>query len=375
MNMLKGTEISDIFNVEQQELKGFSRSVAEIEWLLLILVMLYFVSPGSEISNPEGLIISMVAFAGFTISFHYLNFFTIPARWKIAIETWAMIIFLSWVLWHTGKVDSPLLNLYLLVIIASAITLGRLITFLEFALITVVYIYLGYHADVENVMSLVGFSGFMTKFAPFLLIAYVTTMLVADVQYGRQMFKLLSETDEMTGLLNKRSFNMSLVKEAKKAARYSRPFSIMLIDADNLKQVNDNSGHEAGDRMIKMLANTIQGCLRSSDIVARYGGDEFIVMLIETDCLRAQDASERIRSAVENTSFDMNGNRITTTVSIGVSSYPKDSNDINDLLDKADKAMYMSKKSGRNRVTLFFKDKDPGSNSDQHESLLVSREA
>ncbi|MFQ5660943.1 MAG: GGDEF domain-containing protein [Gammaproteobacteria bacterium] len=351
--MLKVTEIPDIFNIEQLELKGFTRSIAEIEWLLLILVILYFVSPGAKITDPYGVVLSMVAFAVFTLGFHYLNFFTLPARWKIAIETWAMILFLTWVLWNTGKVDSPLLNLYLLVIIASALSLGRLVTFLEFALITAVYFYLDYHVYGRDIFSAADFSDFMTKFAPFLLIAYVTTMLASDVQYGKELFRHLSETDEMTGLLNKRSFNMTLIKEVKKAARYSRPFSIMLVDADNLKQVNDRFGHEAGDRLIKMLANTMQECLRISDVVARYGGDEFIILLPETDYKHARDASERIRSAVDHTSFDMNGDRVTTTVSVGVAGYPEDATDIKELVEKADKALYRSKNSGRNKVTLF----------------------
>lgn len=351
--MFKGNDISDIFNIEQLELKGFTRSIAEIEWLLLILVLLYYVSPTAQIANPAGMIASMIAFSVFVVGFHYLNFFTLPARWKLAIETWTMILFLTWILWNTGKIDSPLINLYLLVIIASALTLGKLITFLEFILIATVYFYLGAPTYMESNFSLTDFSNFMSHFAPFLLIAYVTTMLAADVQYGRQMFKVLSEVDETTGLLNKRSFNTALLKEATKAERYSREFSIMLLDADNLKAVNDKHGHKAGDRLIIMLANSMQECMRTSDVVARFGGDEFIAILPETSVEKAIDAGERICSAVENTSFDMNGSRISSTVSIGIAGYPNDAKDVQELMEKADVALYKSKRAGKNRVSIY----------------------
>lgn len=366
--MFKKNDISNNFNVEQLELKGFSRSVAEIEWLLLLLVILYYVSPGARILNPPGVVLSMMAFAAFTLGFRYFNFFTMPARWKIAIETWAMILFLTWVVWNTGKVESPLLNLYLLVIIASALTLGRLTTFLEFMLISAVYFYLDYYVHVGGIFSMADFSNFMTKFGPFLLIAYVTTMLAADVQYGKDLFKHLSETDELTGLLNKRSFNAILLKEIKKAERYSHTFSLLLIDADNLKEINDRYGHEAGDRLIKMLAGTMQECLRTSDILARNGGDEFIALLPETDSRHARDASERIRSAIENTSFDMNGNCITSSVSIGIAGYPEDAVDFNDLIERVDKALYMSKKAGRNRVSLYSERNKHGNNMQKEDA-------
>jgi diguanylate cyclase (GGDEF)-like protein len=344
---------SDIYRIEELELSGFSRSITEIEWLLLILVLLYFVLPGMAIENSLGVVISMVAFAVFVLGFHYLNFFTLPARWKLAIETWVMILFLTWVLWNTGKAGSPLLNLYILVIVASALTLGKLITLLELTLIAAVYFYLNYFLGAVDVFSLAGFSDFMTRFAPFLIIAYVTTMLAADIKRSKDLLRLLSETDEMTSLQNKRSFNETLSKEIKKAARYSRKFSILLIDADNLKEVNDGYGHGAGDQLIKVLAGTMRESLRTSDIIARIGGDEFVVLLPEADHKHALEAGERIRSAAANTSFDREGERINMTVSIGIASYPDDGEGLEEIMENADRALYKSKKTGRNRVTRY----------------------
>ena len=350
---MKAADITGSVDIEQIELKSFSRSIAEIEWLLLILVMLYYVSPGAQITDPFGMIVSLVAFSFFILSFHYLNFYTRQTRWKLAIETWVMIGFISWTLLQTGGVSSPLLNLYLLAIIASAITLGKIITLLEIGLIAAFYVYLELPLYAGVPFTLIDFSQIMTLFSPFLLIAYITTMLAADVHYSRQMFKSLSETDDLTGLLNKRSFNAMLIKAAKVAERYSQPLSIMVIDADNLKSINDKYGHKAGDRLIIMLGEIIHGCLRTSDVIARYGGDEFVVLLPQANAIKAIEAGNRIRLAVQNSSFDVDGNRINSTVSIGISSYPEDATNINEVLENADKSLYQSKKGGRNLVSYF----------------------
>ena len=350
---MKTVNIAASLDIEQIELKSFSRSIAEIEWLLLILVLLYYVSPAARIDDPYAMVLSLIGFTFFILSFHYFNFYTRQSRWKLAIESWVMISFISWVILQTGSVESPLINLYLLVIIASAITLGKMVTLLEIGLIAAFYIYLAAPMYSTTSFTLSEFSQVMTLFSPFLLIAYITTMLASDVHYSRQIFKSLSETDDLTGLLNKRSFNAVLLKGAKVSARYSHPLSVMVIDADNLKLVNDNFGHKAGDRLIVMLGEIIQDCLRASDVIARYGGDEFVVLLPQTTAEKALEAGGRIRLAVQNSSFDVEGAKVSSTVSIGIASYPDDAVDVNELLEKADKSLYQSKKSGKNQVNHF----------------------
>jgi len=353
MKILDKLHFTDEINVEQVELKGFSRSVAELEWLLLILVILYATVPDTLIEDKWLIIKSSLYFAGFVLAFHYLNFYKRETRWKLAIEVWVMIAFITFVLWHTGRIDSPLLNLYLLVIITSGLTLGKLTTVLILALITCVYLYMGQPMYTGTAFSLQNFGQLMAVFSPYLLIAYLTTMLSADLQYARKMFKHLSEIDDMTGLHNIRSFNNTLTAEIIQSTRYKRIFSILMIDADNLKEVNDRYGHEAGNRLIKALSNTIKSCLRESDTLARYGGDEFIALLPETDSDNALGVGDKIRKAIENTAFDMEGNQIKATASIGIASFPKHAENTDSLLHKVDRAMYQSKNSGRNKVTLY----------------------
>ncbi|HKI80179.1 MAG TPA: GGDEF domain-containing protein, partial [Pseudodesulfovibrio sp.] len=149
------------------------------------------------------------------------------------------------------------------------------------------------------------------------------------------------------------AFNMMLQKETRRFMRYGRPFSVMMIDVDGLKEVNDRYGHEAGNRLIMMTAAHIKSCGRKVDTVARYGGDEFIMLLPETESGYVQQFAERVRAAVEKTSCDVQGARLTSTVSIGVACCPADAISPRDLMDKADAALYRSKRAGRNQATLW----------------------
>ena len=340
---------------EKEELRGFSRSMAELQWLLLILVILYFFIPIQTVDNTDGLILTMVCYSGFVLLFRYLNFNARETRLKLAMETWAMISFITLALWYTGKVDSPLLNLYLLVIIACAITLGKVMTLLEVALIACCYLYMGYSTHADALFAPHTFTTLMAKFSPFLLVAYVTSMLAADILQAKKRITQLSQTDDLTGLLNMRGFNLFLEKEIAQLMRHTQPFTVIMIDIDGLKGVNDQYGHTTGSRLIKVIAQAIKDCLRSADVLARYGGDEFVILMSHTSTGHARTAAERIRTAIHNTAFDMNGARISNTVSIGIASFPECVEDAADVLDKADIALYKSKQGGRNRVTYYDK--------------------
>jgi diguanylate cyclase (GGDEF)-like protein len=342
---------NDKADIEQLELKGFASSIAEIEWLLLLLIILYYVAPDSNVLNRPGLVLSMIVFTLFVLGFHYLNASARQKRWKLALETWVMIVFITWVIWNTGGINSPLINLYLLVIIISAITLGKVVTLLEIALIGAFYFYI---ASSDNLTyTYAEFSRVMIYFSPFVLVAYITTLLVADLQKGRSLFKELAETDDMTNLLNKRSFMPLYKHAAEQALSAATPLTVMMIDADNLKEINDQHGHPAGDKLILTVAKAISDCLRASDIVCRYGGDEFVAVLPKVGPDKAWELGERLRKAVANTSFDVGGKRISATVSIGIATYPEQVADITQLMEKADESLYLSKRTGRNRVMQY----------------------
>jgi len=337
--------------VAQTELKGFSRTIAELEWLLLVLVLLYYVIPTTDIIDQWSMLLAMAIYAVFVISFRYSKLFTRETPWKLAVETWAIIFFITWCVYQTGGIESPLISLYLLVIIFSALTLGKIVTLLEFALITAVYFYLAQTTFDVGGNSILRFSEMAMTFAPYLMVAYLTSLLAADLKNAREGLEQLSETDDLTGLNNRRAFNKALGSEIRKAERYDRPFSVLMLDSDDLKAVNDGFGHAVGDKLIVTIAQVINDSLRKTDVLARYGGDEFIAILTETTLDKAADVAERIRASVEHTSFSSDGKRVSSTISIGVSCYSKELDDDEKIMAAADKKLYESKGKGKNRVS------------------------
>jgi diguanylate cyclase (GGDEF)-like protein len=178
-------------------------------------------------------------------------------------------------------------------------------------------------------------------------------MFSADIRYGLQRAKLLSETDDLTGLFNTRGFAIAANRLFGQALRYDRPASVLMIDSDNLKRVNDAYGHDAGNRLLRQLASAIQAELRSSDVPARYGGDEFIVLLPETPPKGAMDVAERIRSAISGTALALEGRSIDASVSVGVACFPEDGRSLDALAARADRALLQAKQRGRNCVVRY----------------------
>ncbi len=334
---------------DQVELRSIVSSLAQVEWLLLILVLLYYLAPGTIVLYPAGMVASMVAFALYSIATRVFDKGGSDNRRKVAVSTWVMIVFIAWVIWNTGGVQSPLFTLYLLVIIISAVTLGKVITLLEIAAMVGAYLLVVLQQSED--FSLREFSRFMVFFAPFVLVAWVTTQLAADMQAGSSMFKSMAHTDEMTGLLNKRSLRQELERARQGALQRAHRLTVMMLDADNLKKINDTYGHEAGDRLIQHIAWILRSSLRSSDIVCRYGGDEFVAVLPQMALPKAVEVSERIRTAVAQNSFEGGGQQLTTSVSVGFATWPDHTQDITRLLALADAALYESKRNGRNQVT------------------------
>lgn len=343
-------------NLSAEELRGFARTVAEIEWLLLILVLLYHAVLVPDKENSAALTMAMLFFAAFVLSFHYINFYRSETYWKLAIETWVMIAFITWVVMYTGGLDSPLLNLYLLVVITSALTSGKLATLLQMILIVSCYAWLGYQGRAYTMDFSVFATTLAAQVAPLLLVAYITTMLSADIRRALMQIKLLSETDELTGTFNKRAIDIVSDRIFKQAARYARPLSVLMIDSDSLKTINDTYGHEAGNRLLKFTVQCIQSQLREADIVGRYGGDEFLVLLPETQGSGAAGVAARVRQSIEATPLSIREKTVRITVSIGVASYPEHGSDLETIMKKADQAMYASKNKGKNQVTVYGSD-------------------
>jgi two-component system cell cycle response regulator len=170
--------------------------------------------------------------------------------------------------------------------------------------------------------------------------------------------KRLSITDGLTKLYNSRYFYNQLKAEIDRTSRYQRPLSLLLLDIDQFKEYNDSFGHLEGDKVLVRLGQVIRSCLRKMDSAYRYGGEEFTVILPETEGDEAATVAERIRSCVSIEKFYPKDQKekYTITISIGVTEYIHDE-EVAIFVQRADKAMYLSKQSGRNRVSCLFASK------------------
>ena len=175
------------------------------------------------------------------------------------------------------------------------------------------------------------------------------------IQLEGDLIKLrqLADTDFLTGLMNRRAFLAMAEDTVDFCRRYRRNVAMLMIDIDHFKKINDTHGHAAGDDAIKRIAGTIGECIRTSDKAARFGGEEFVVLLRETDEETALLLAERIRCSIEQTTISHGAATIAATVSVGVAMFTTDDRDVQDLIERADQALYVAKKTGRNRTFLM----------------------
>jgi diguanylate cyclase (GGDEF)-like protein len=181
--------------------------------------------------------------------------------------------------------------------------------------------------------------GMLERFAAHGALALRNAWLLEQVQH-------LAATDSLTGLPNRETFQRSLSQEVARAARTGGEMSVLLLDLDHFKRINDTLGHQAGDTVLRSVAGVLDESCRPFDTPARYGGEEFAVVLPNTGEAEGRAAAERMREAIAAGAIDP-----AVTVSIGLASFPVDGRDGDALVRAADEALYASKRGGRNRVT------------------------
>jgi diguanylate cyclase (GGDEF)-like protein len=159
-------------------------------------------------------------------------------------------------------------------------------------------------------------------------------------------------TDGLTGLVNHKTFYEILEKELWRSRRYGGKISLIMVDIDNLKKINDIHGHRAGDKAIREISRRVKECIRQIDTAARYGGDEFAVILLNTSLSGANVVAQRMVDAVANSPMNWNKDKIALSISVGVSQYDAD-NTPEDITNRSDQALYAAKQAGKNTVRIF----------------------
>ncbi len=174
--------------------------------------------------------------------------------------------------------------------------------------------------------------------------------VIKKINFMYSQTRYMSVTDPLTGLYNRRHFEECLEREFLRAKRYKSDLSFAIIDIDFFKNVNDTYGHSAGDYVLKEVAYYILQTFRKTDMVFRYGGEEFAVIITETPLEKAVIPLERLRKTIEDYVFRYNGNQIDVTISIGVCETDDNTDTVHKLFENADKALYKAKENGRNQI-------------------------
>ena len=186
---------------------------------------------------------------------------------------------------------------------------------------------------------------------------------VTDTSIYQQQLKALTQElrevgnhDGLTHLFNRRYIEETLSKEFNRARRYAHPLTVILTDIDHFKQVNDTHGHLAGDEVLRIISRRLQNSLRDTDILGRYGGEEFLIVLPNTGTRGGKVLAERLRHAIESEPVAFGDTHLTIKVSLGITELREDSRKYEQLIGEADQALYQSKERGRNQATVFTAD-------------------
>ena len=179
---------------------------------------------------------------------------------------------------------------------------------------------------------------------------FVSMLDVTEKKLIQEELERLATTDPLTGIFNRRSFFDMANREIRRSVRYNYPFSLLMLDIDHFKRVNDTYGHGFGDQVIQRFTEACNECLREEDIFGRVGGEEFSIVLVSAGLDGASCVADRIRQKWSDTELQVEGKNVSFTVSIGVADLLNPRESVDMVMERADKALYSAKQSGRNQV-------------------------
>jgi diguanylate cyclase len=326
---------------------GYNRIIGAVSWLFIALVSLYINLLHIEPESALRLGVCCLAL----LSYRCAPVRFLPhGRLRGTLDLATLLLFIVGVCWFTGKTASPFVCGIYLILMATSLTLGRRVTYLMAAFAIASYTLLALAQATSPDTRMVGR---IVELFPFLLFAHLGALLAGEAETARAEVEKLSLTDDLTDLHNMRSFEALALQMEKLSKRYQKPYSICMLDADNLKEINDRHGHLAGTQLIKWTARIIEQKTRECDVAARFGGDEFIIMYDGHDKEQILPAVERIVQAMAAAPFPFEGSLVSSTLSAGIASYPADGADLRSVIMRADQAMYLSKRLGKNRTSLY----------------------
>ncbi|HXG39786.1 MAG TPA: diguanylate cyclase [Candidatus Limnocylindrales bacterium] len=250
----------------------------------------------------------------------------------------------------TGGERSPFFFAFPLIVAGAALVVRPAVTLALTVAAGLAYLAAIAVATVGRQIEPISVATIGTNLAALALLAYIATVVAAEQRRARDAAIRLSTIDQLTGLFNRNLFFAAIDREIARSSRSGRGFCLLMMDLDELKAVNDRFGHYHGDRVLRAVSEVIRNRLRRIDTPARYGGDEFVVLLPETDPSGAFVLAEKIRLGVAELSLEIGAQVISPSLSVGVVAYPDDGRTADELMISADQAMYAAKREGKDRV-------------------------
>lgn len=336
---------------EEVVTRAYDRVVRIVSWVFLLATTTIVAVSGLWSVN-QGAILALLAISGmFVLVVHDLlpNGALGPAKFvvegSVAITVATLLVVL------TGGVMSPFFFTYPLIVGGAALVVSPPITVGLTATAALGYLLAATLGSADGVVSPAATATVGINLTAMILLAYVAMVIGREQRKTRDDAIRLSTIDPLTNLFNRGFFFAALEREISRSARSRRGFCLLMMDLDELKTINDRLGHFHGDRVLHAVGEVITAGVRRIDTAARYGGDEFVVLLPETDPTGAYVLAEKIRIGVESMPVELPDASLAPSLSIGVVSYPHDGTTADALMISADGAMYASKRAGKNRVT------------------------
>lgn len=347
-------ELGMAASLDQRDASAAYTRVLRVLWWVTIAAVLVGVGLSGAYPTTQPLI---YAVGGVAVVAVILLHELIPGRWRTPgrfwIEALLAIALVTAIMALTGFGSSPFFFGYALVAVAVALARDGRATYLFSAIASLFYV-----AVLSFDPARAGFEGgdllrFGLNIGSLWLLAFLAGVYAKHERRSRSSALQMSQTDPLTGLFNRAQLYPTLDQEIRRTRRSERGFCVLMIDLDGLKTINDTLGHHRGDDVLRGLGVVIRRCIRTVDTAYRHGGDEFLILLPETDFIGAFVVAEKIRTGAEELSMSSGREGLDATVSIGLVSHPEDGSTVEELMIAADRAMYQAKSQGKNQISGY----------------------
>ncbi len=334
--------------------RAYDRVVRIVSWVFILATSTIVAITGLW-PDTQPAIFALLAIAGlFVLLVHDLLPPSSLGSAKFIVEGSVAITFATLLVLLTGGEKSPFFFIFPLIVAGAALVVSPRVTFALAAVASLAYVFaITSPTSASATLSADALAKVGINLTALVLLAYVAGVIASEQRRARDAAIRLSTIDPLTGLFNRTFFFAAVDREIARSARSNRGFCLLMMDLDELKTINDHHGHYFGDRVLGGVGEVIRSGVRKIDTAARYGGDEFVVLLPETDPTGAYVLAEKVRIGVTELDIEVSGSVLQASISVGVVSYPDDGRTSDELLISADQAMYASKRGGRNRVMGF----------------------